>query len=157
VLADGPYDPLFGLQPRHITIEVHPVDARHRDLHMIAENIRHTLCYHRRGPGRSGFASRRRLDRSSVALSLVLPELVMNPRSGPQKFFPRPQIARLSLAKNAHAAQSARIVGLMRQSLVRLASAGPMCHLQKQAGHTNTISSGDVAPAEQKYEFRGKS
>src|SRR5262249_10266123 len=97
---------------------VHPVDALYRELHMIAENIRHTLCYHRCGSGRSGFASRRRLDRSSVPLRLVLPELVMNPRSEPQKSFPRPQIARLSLASNGRAAHSARIVGL-RQSLVR--------------------------------------
>jgi len=79
---------------------------------MIAEDIRHTLCYHWRGSGRSGFASRRRLDRSSVPLSLVLPELVMNPRSEPQKSFPRPLIARFSLAKNARAAQSARTVRL---------------------------------------------
>ena len=57
VLAEEPYNPLFGLQPRHIDVEIHPVDALHRQLHMIAENIRHTLCYHRRGSGRSGFAS----------------------------------------------------------------------------------------------------
>src|SRR5262249_35843845 len=57
------------------------------------------------------------LDRSSVPLRLVLPELVMNPRSEPQKSFPYPQIARFSLAGNARAAQSACILGL-RQSLV---------------------------------------
>jgi hypothetical protein len=67
------------------------------------------------------FASRRRLDRSSVRLSLVLPELVMNPRSEPQKSFPRRQIARFSLARNGCTAQSARVVGL-RQSLVRISS-----------------------------------
>jgi hypothetical protein len=51
-------------------------------------------------------------------LSLVLPELVMNPRSEPQKSFPSPQIARFSLARNGRAAKSARVVGL-RQSLSR--------------------------------------
>jgi hypothetical protein len=62
------------------------------ELYVIAENIRHTLYYHRRGSGRSGFASRRRLDRSSVPLSPVLPELVTNPRSavGATKVLPAP-------------------------------------------------------------------
>src|SRR6266702_4367687 len=36
----------------------------------MTEDIGHALCYHRLGSGRAGFASRRRLDRSSV-----LPEL----------------------------------------------------------------------------------
>jgi hypothetical protein len=54
---------------------------------------------------------------SSVPLSLVLPELVMNPRPEPQKSFTRPQNARSSLVRSDCAAQFARIVGL-RQSLV---------------------------------------
>jgi hypothetical protein len=37
------------LQPRHIDIEVHPVDALDRNLDMIAYDLGDTWCYHLSG------------------------------------------------------------------------------------------------------------
>ena len=53
MLAEEPHDPLLVLQPRHIDVEVHPVDPLDRKLHMMAENIGHALCYHPIGSGRA--------------------------------------------------------------------------------------------------------
>src|SRR6266700_3344133 len=59
-------DSLLVLQARHEHVEVHPVDPLDRQLDMTANDLGHALCYHLPGSGRAGFASRRRLDRSSV-------------------------------------------------------------------------------------------
>ena len=53
MLPEEPHDPLLVLQPRHIDVEVHPVDPFDRKLHMMAEDIGHALCYHRPGSGRA--------------------------------------------------------------------------------------------------------
>src|SRR6266568_8386412 len=63
-------DSLLVLQVRHEHVEVHPVDPLDRQPDMTADDLGHALCYHLLGSGRAGFASRRRLGRSSV-----LPEL----------------------------------------------------------------------------------
>jgi hypothetical protein len=60
-------------------------------LAMMGEDIGDTLWYHRSGSGRAVFASCRSLGRLSVPLSLVLPELVINRRSGPQDARRSPQ------------------------------------------------------------------
>src|SRR5713226_9826094 len=59
-------DSLLVLQVRHEHVEVHPVDPLDRQPDMTADDLGHALCYHLLGSGRAGFASRRRLDRSSV-------------------------------------------------------------------------------------------
>src|SRR6478736_2569827 len=59
-------DPLLVLQARHEHVEVHAVDPLDRQPDMTADDLGHALCYHLLGSGRAGFASRRRLDRSSV-------------------------------------------------------------------------------------------
>src|ERR1700676_1545520 len=59
-------DSLLGLQARHEHVEVHSVDPLDRQPDMTADDLGHALCYHLLGSGRAGFASRRRLDRSSV-------------------------------------------------------------------------------------------
>src|SRR6267142_2713437 len=59
-------DSLLVLQVRHEHVEVHPVDPLDRQPDMTADDLDHALCYHLLGSGRAGFASRRRLDRSSV-------------------------------------------------------------------------------------------
>jgi hypothetical protein len=56
VVPEKPHNALLRLQPRHIDVEVHPVDPRDRQLHMMAEDIGHALCYHSPGSGRAGFA-----------------------------------------------------------------------------------------------------
>jgi len=48
-------NPALALQTRHVDVEIHPVDAFDRKLHMAIENIGHALCYHAPGSGR-GFA-----------------------------------------------------------------------------------------------------
>ena len=53
MLAEKPHNPPLGLQPRHINVEVHPVDPFDRKLHMLAENIGHALCHHPNGSGRA--------------------------------------------------------------------------------------------------------
>src|SRR6195256_3313972 len=55
-----------GCLSRHEHVEVHPVDPLDRQPDMTADDLGHALCYHLLGSGRAGFASRRRLDRSSV-------------------------------------------------------------------------------------------
>src|SRR5467141_1943034 len=59
-------DSLLVLQARHEHVEVHPVNPLDRQPDMTADDLGHALCYHLPGSGRAGFASRRRLDRSSV-------------------------------------------------------------------------------------------
>src|ERR1700730_12323086 len=59
-------DSLLVLQARHEHVEVHSVDPLDRQPDMTANDLGHALCYHLLGSGRAGFASRRRLDRSSV-------------------------------------------------------------------------------------------
>src|SRR5216683_652309 len=59
-------DSLLVLQARHEHVEVHSVDPLNRQPDMTADDLGHALCYHLLGSGRAGFASRRRLDRSSV-------------------------------------------------------------------------------------------
>src|SRR6266852_6313026 len=59
-------DSLLVLQVRHEHAEVHPVDPLDRQPDMTADDLGHALCYHLLGSGRAGFASRRRLGRSSV-------------------------------------------------------------------------------------------
>src|ERR1700676_1472736 len=59
-------DSLLLLQPRHEHVEVHSVDPLDRQPDMTADDLGHALCYHLLGSGRAGFASRRRLDCSSV-------------------------------------------------------------------------------------------
>src|SRR5580700_7183997 len=59
-------DSLLVLQARHEHVEVHSVDPLDRQPDMTADDLDHALCYHLLGSGRAGFASRRRLDRSSV-------------------------------------------------------------------------------------------
>src|ERR1700738_1791330 len=59
-------DSLLVLQARHEHVEVHSVDPLDRQPDMTADDLGHALCYHLLGSGRAGFASRRRLDRSSV-------------------------------------------------------------------------------------------
>src|SRR5947209_8385941 len=66
MITEKPDNPLFVLQARHKHVEVHPVDPLDRQLHVTADGLGHVLCYHPPGSGRAGFASRRRLDRSSV-------------------------------------------------------------------------------------------
>src|SRR5207245_5373868 len=51
--TEKPYNSLFALQPRHIDVEVHPVDPFDRKLHMTVDNIGHALCYHCLGSGRA--------------------------------------------------------------------------------------------------------
>src|SRR5882724_4934553 len=58
-------DSLLVLQVRHEHVEVHPVDPLDRQPDT-ADDLGHALCYHLLGSGRAGFASCRRLDRSSV-------------------------------------------------------------------------------------------
>src|SRR5260370_31820915 len=53
MLAEKPYNSWFALQPRHIDVEVHPVDPFDRKLHMTVDNIGHALCYHCLGSGRA--------------------------------------------------------------------------------------------------------
>ena len=55
--------PVRALQPRHIDVEVHPVDPLDRQSDVIAENFRHALCYHPPGSGRVVLPLRGRLDR----------------------------------------------------------------------------------------------
>jgi hypothetical protein len=69
--------PKLGLQPWHIDVEVHPVDALDRKLHMILEDIGNALCYHAPGSGRAGFASSEAFDPCGP-IEPGLPELVMN-------------------------------------------------------------------------------
>src|ERR1700720_3145275 len=59
-------DSLLVLQARHEHVEVHSVDPLDRQPDMTADDLGNALCYHLLGSGRAGFASRRRLDRSSV-------------------------------------------------------------------------------------------
>jgi hypothetical protein len=66
VVAKEPVDAMLVLQARHIDIQVHPVDPLDRQAHMTLYDLGDALCYHPPGSGRAGFASRRRLDRSSV-------------------------------------------------------------------------------------------
>src|SRR6266851_10016372 len=66
MLAEEPDNPLFVLQPRHIDVEVHPVDPLNCELHMAVDDLGNALCYHPLGSGRAGFACCRRLGRSSV-------------------------------------------------------------------------------------------
>ena len=47
------HNSLLGLQPRHIDIQVHPVDPLDRKLHVMVEDIGYALCYHRTGSGRA--------------------------------------------------------------------------------------------------------
>jgi hypothetical protein len=47
------HNSLFGLQPRHIDVEVHAVDPLDRKLHVMTEDIGHALCYHPHGSGRA--------------------------------------------------------------------------------------------------------
>ena len=56
MVAEESHNSQFGLEPRHVDIEVQPVDSLDRKLHMIGENFRHALCYHSPGSGRAGFA-----------------------------------------------------------------------------------------------------
>src|SRR6266700_2650228 len=91
-------DSLLVLQARHEHVEVHPVDPLDRQLDMTANDLGHALCYHLPGSGRAGFASRRRLDRSSV-LETGLTRARHEPAIG--------------------ATKSTRLVGL-RRSLARL-------------------------------------
>ncbi len=53
MLAEKPHNPQLRLQPGHIDVEVHAVDPFDRKLHMMAEDIGHTLCYHGLGSGRA--------------------------------------------------------------------------------------------------------
>jgi hypothetical protein len=53
MLAEEPHDPGLVLQPRHEHVEIHAIDPLDRKLHMMAEDIRHALCYHRPGSGRA--------------------------------------------------------------------------------------------------------
>jgi hypothetical protein len=66
VIAKEPVDAVLVLQARHIDIEVHPVDPLDRQPHMTLDDLGNAMRYHPPGSGRAGFASRRRLDRSSV-------------------------------------------------------------------------------------------
>src|SRR5712671_5017646 len=59
-------DSLLVLQARHEHVEVHSVDPLDRQPDMTADDLGNALCYHLLGSGRAGFASRRRLGRSSV-------------------------------------------------------------------------------------------
>src|ERR1700730_10320476 len=90
-------DSLLVLQARHEHVEVHSVDPLDRQPDMTADDLGHALCYHLLGSGRAGFASRRRLDRSSV-LETGLTRARHEPAIG--------------------ATKSTRLVGL-RRSLVR--------------------------------------
>jgi hypothetical protein len=90
-------DSLLVLQARHEHVEVHSVDPLDRQPDMTADDLGHVLCYHLLGSGRAGFASRRRLDRSSV-LETGLTRARHEPAIG--------------------ATKSARLVGL-RRSLAR--------------------------------------
>ena len=53
VFAEEPDNPELALQPRHVDVEVHPVDALDRKRDMPAENIGDALCYHAPGSGRT--------------------------------------------------------------------------------------------------------
>src|SRR6266481_1936429 len=90
-------DSLLVLQARHEHVEVHPVNPLDRQPDMTADDLGHALCYHLPGSGRAGFASRRRLDRTSV-LETGLTRARHEPAIG--------------------ATKSTRLVGL-RRSLVR--------------------------------------
>src|SRR5258708_19181523 len=46
MLAEETHNPLLDLQPRHVDVEVHPVDPLDRELDILAENIGYALCYH---------------------------------------------------------------------------------------------------------------
>src|SRR6266853_516216 len=91
-------DSLLVLQARHEHVEVHPVNPLDRQPDMTADDLGHALCYHLPGSGRAGFASRRRLDRTSV-LETGLTRARHEPAIG--------------------ATKSTRLVGL-RRSLVRI-------------------------------------
>jgi hypothetical protein len=66
VIAKETVDAMLVLQARHIDIQVHPVDSLDRQPHMTLDDLGNAMWYHPPGSGRAGFASRRRLDRSSV-------------------------------------------------------------------------------------------
>ncbi len=53
MLAEEPHDPHLVLQPRYEHVEVHAVDPLDRQLHMMAQDIGHALCYHSPGSGRA--------------------------------------------------------------------------------------------------------
>src|ERR1700730_12230133 len=53
MLAEEPHDPGLVLQPRHENVEIHAIDPLDRKLHMMAQDIRHALRYHRPGSGRA--------------------------------------------------------------------------------------------------------
>ena len=53
MLAEKPHYSLFMLQLGHVDVEVHPVDPLDRQFNVMAEDIGHALCYHRKGSGRS--------------------------------------------------------------------------------------------------------
>src|SRR4029453_1525933 len=53
MVAKEPHNSLLALQPRHIDIEIHPVDAFDRKHHMITEDVGDGLCYHVSGSGRA--------------------------------------------------------------------------------------------------------
>jgi hypothetical protein len=57
MFPEKPDDPLFVLQAGHKDVEVHPIDPLNRELHMTTDDLGNTLCYHRPGSGRAGFAS----------------------------------------------------------------------------------------------------
>src|SRR5260370_19828038 len=82
MLAEKPHNPQFVLQFRHVHIEVHAVDPLNRKLHVMAQDIGNTLCYHGFGSDRSVMPLAGNLTQA-VQLSLVLPKLVMHRRSGP--------------------------------------------------------------------------
>src|SRR6266849_4093881 len=126
MFAEESDNPPFILQPRHIDVEVHAIDAVDRQLHMTADDLSHALCYHPPGSGRAGFASCRRLDPSRSQLSLILSELVMNRRSEPLH-----SLTRLRLRPT----RSTRLVGL-RRSLVRSTRPGSTYWLLRHAFHS---------------------
>jgi len=81
MVAEESHNSQLGLEPRHIDIQVQPIDPLHRKLDMIGENFRHTLCYHLPGSGRAGLPSRR-FDHTVQTEPPGLPELVMKPAIG---------------------------------------------------------------------------
>src|SRR5262249_22472502 len=83
MLAKEPHNSLLGLQPRHIDVEVHPVDAFDRKHHMITEDIRDGLCYHSPGSGRAVICPLRAQSLDGLR-ELGYPELFSTRRSEPR-------------------------------------------------------------------------
>jgi hypothetical protein len=80
MVSEEAHNPKLGLQPRHLDVEVHPVDSFDRKLHMIHDDIGDALCYHAHGSGRAGLASSEAFDPCGP-IEPGLPELVMKRRS----------------------------------------------------------------------------